>query len=166
MGAAFRRLGLLLLRERRETVENMAWQLDDLLIDAVGRADAGIGTGDGRYLAGLLAQVAHWPRLACATEAYRPNVPLARDRLTGLHVSVVEVDSTTRHPSQGHLPVAGGAFDLVMRPHDEYAADEVARVLRSGGAGANGCGAIPRPIKARSHHATGFPGHGSSRASG
>jgi hypothetical protein len=46
------------LRERRETVDNKTWQLDDLLIDAVGQADAvlDIGTGDGRYLAGLLAQ--------------------------------------------------------------------------------------------------------------
>src|SRR6202022_930967 len=70
------------LRERRETLDNKTWQLDDLLIDAVGRADAvlDIGTGDGRYLAGLLAQVEHGPRLACATEAYPPNVPLAPDR--------------------------------------------------------------------------------------
>jgi hypothetical protein len=64
---------------------------------------------------------------------YPPNVPLARDRLTSLHVSVVEVDSTTRHPSQGHLPFVGEAFDLVMSRHDEYVADEVARVLRGGG---------------------------------
>jgi hypothetical protein len=44
------------LRERRETVDNKTWQLDDLLIDAVGRADAvlDIGTGDGRYLPACL----------------------------------------------------------------------------------------------------------------
>jgi SAM-dependent methyltransferase len=53
--------------------------------------------------------------------------------VTSLHVSVVEVDSTTRQPSQGHLPFVGEAFDLVMSRHDDYAADEVARVLRGGG---------------------------------
>jgi hypothetical protein len=104
------------LRERRETVDKKTWQLDDLLIDALGRANAvlDVGTGDGRYLASLLAQVVHRPRLACATEAYLPNVPLARDRLTSLHGSVVEVASTTRHPSQRHLPFVGDAFALVM----------------------------------------------------
>lgn len=119
---------------RRETVDTKPWQFDPMLVEAIGRADAmvDLGTGDGRYLTTRLAETARRPRLVCATEGHRPNVPLARDRLAPWGAGMVEVDADGQAPGQGQLPFVDGAFDLVMSRHMEYVAPEVARVLRPG----------------------------------
>jgi SAM-dependent methyltransferase len=81
------------------------------------------GTGGGEFLSSLQPL----PALTCATEKYAPNVPLARQRLEPLGVSVYVVDE------DAHLPFSAGQFDLVINRHESYAPQEVLRVLKPGG---------------------------------
>ena len=122
------------LRGRRETVGGKSWDLETLLGEAVAGASAmvDLGTGDGRFLADLIAAAGR-PARTCATEGYAPNAPLAHARLAPLGVGVVQAEADAGDPGMGRLPFVDGAFDLVMSRHTGYRADEVARVLRSGG---------------------------------
>lgn len=92
-------------------------------------ADAGslldMDTGGGERLLGMRP---HWPSKVVATEEYPPNFKLATDRLTPLGVRVVNVCWDDKP-----LPFADGEFDLVLNRHAAFAADEVARILRTGG---------------------------------
>jgi len=85
-----------------------------------------MGTGGGE----ILASLAPLPSRACATEAYAPNVEVARKRLTPLGVTVHD---TTADPDGKHLPFEDGAFDLVLNRHECIVATEVRRVLTCGG---------------------------------
>jgi SAM-dependent methyltransferase len=82
-----------------------------------------LGTGGGEFLASL----APLPAVAWATEAYPPNVPVARARLAPLGVQVAAVSS------DDSLPFPDESFDLVIDRHEAFDADEVRRVLRPGG---------------------------------
>ncbi len=82
-----------------------------------------LGTGGGERLASLAPLPAH----AVATEAYPPNVPVARARLEPLGVEVRQVTDDEL------LPVADAEFDLVLDRHTSFSATEVARALRPGG---------------------------------
>jgi SAM-dependent methyltransferase len=82
-----------------------------------------LGTGGGEFLASLK----NLPKRTVATEAYPPNVPLARRRLKPLGVEVVKVDS------ERGLPFESETFDLVMDRHTDYEPSQVWRVLRWGG---------------------------------
>jgi SAM-dependent methyltransferase len=94
-----------------------------------------MGTGGGEWLAALPARPAH----VVATEAWAPNVPVARTRLAPLGIEVVQVegapDNTEQGPgsSGGHLPFEDGSFDLITNRHESFLASEVARVLRPPG---------------------------------
>src|SRR5262249_7107155 len=81
-----------------------------------------MGTGGGEFLASLLPL----PARTCATEAYPPNVPVAKARLEPLGVEVGECE-------EDEIPFEDAAFDLVINRHESFAAPEVARVLRPGG---------------------------------
>ncbi len=85
-----------------------------------------MGTGGGEVLAAL----APFPRRACATETYGPNVPVARQRLEPLGVTVYD---TARDPDNQDLPFGDDEFDLVISRHEAYVPDEVARILKAGG---------------------------------
>ncbi|TFG50795.1 MAG: class I SAM-dependent methyltransferase [Gemmatimonadales bacterium] len=85
-----------------------------------------MGTGGGERLASL----APLPPIACATEAYAPNVPVARRRLTPLGVNVVD---TTADPDGISLPFEDGAFELIVTRHECFVASEVFRLLQPGG---------------------------------
>jgi SAM-dependent methyltransferase len=84
-----------------------------------------IETGGGE----VLATVPRPPELLVATESWPPNVAIARDHLVPLGVHVVAVaDAPT-------LPFVTHAFDLVVSRHPVVILwDEIARVLRPGGA--------------------------------
>jgi SAM-dependent methyltransferase len=82
-----------------------------------------MGTGGGEFLASLPTR----PPLTMATEAYPPNVAVARKRLGPLGVRVVEV--TDEHA----LDLPDAAFDLVINRHEFYDVGELRRVLRPGG---------------------------------
>ncbi|MFE9959916.1 class I SAM-dependent methyltransferase [Micromonospora sp. NPDC005299] len=88
------------------------------------RAALDIDTGGGE----VLAEVPVPPPLLVATEAWPPNVPVARRTLRRVGAAVVQV--ADRPP----LPFRDAAFDLVVSRHPvDTWWDEIARVLRPGG---------------------------------
>ncbi len=82
-----------------------------------------MGTGGGEFLASLNPL----PRKVCATEAYEPNVAIAKDRLNPLGVVVFAVE----HDEE--LPFPEETFDLIINRHESFVPYEVARILRHGG---------------------------------
>lgn len=94
-----------------------------------------LGTGGGEWLAALCSR----PARTVATEAWPPNVEVARRRLEPLGIGVVAVagvpDNVDQRPGLGFpaLPFGDGSFSLVVSRHESYVAAEVARVLRPGG---------------------------------
>jgi SAM-dependent methyltransferase len=82
-----------------------------------------MGTGGGEFLASLVPL----PSRTHATEAYAPNIPVARARLEPLGVRLHLIES------EGQLPFPDGSFDLVINRHESFVGEQVFRVLRSGG---------------------------------
>lgn len=82
-----------------------------------------MGTGGGEFL----SSIGQLPPRTCATEAYEPNLPIARERLEPLGVEVVGLHS------HDVLPFEEGTFDLVIDRHEFFSAPELYRVLRPGG---------------------------------
>ena len=83
-----------------------------------------IGTGGGE----LLSMMTPLPKDTCATEGYKPNVPIARKRLEPLGVKVYQTISARP------LVFKNGRFDLVINRHGGYPnLKEILRVLRTGG---------------------------------
>ncbi|SCL22157.1 Methyltransferase domain-containing protein [Micromonospora pallida] len=110
----------------RASEERSPWGYAGLLADRMTRADAAldIDTGGGEVLAGIPRP----PRLLVATEAWPPNVEVARRTLEGLGATVVAV------ADRPALPFRDAAFDLVVSRHPVRPRwPEVARVLRPGG---------------------------------
>jgi SAM-dependent methyltransferase len=87
------------------------------------RAMLDMGTGGGEFLASLQPL----PPLAVATEGYPPNVPIARERLEPLGVTVYAIGEDDR------LPLEEETFDLIINRHESYDPAEVMRVLQPGG---------------------------------
>jgi protein-L-isoaspartate O-methyltransferase len=77
-----------------------------------------MGTGGGERLASLQPL----PKVTYATEAYAPNVPIARKRLEPLGVKVVQI------MSDDNLPFANKTFDLIINHHEAYSVKEVYRI--------------------------------------
>jgi len=84
-----------------------------------------MGTGGGERLASFAA-LQSLPASTCATEGYAPNVPVARQRLAPLGVTVCAIDD------DDHLPFADEQFDLIINRHASYAPGEVLRILKPG----------------------------------
>lgn len=95
-----------------------------------------MGTGGGEWLASL----SYRPPRTVATEAWHPNLDLARARLRQLGVTVVWYESArdnavqTPDERRGRLPFPSASFDLIANRHETFLAREVARVLTPGGA--------------------------------
>jgi len=66
-----------------------------------------------------------------ATEAYGPNVQLARERLKPFDVTVLQYRAEDL--VGGPLPFDDASLDVVLDRHESYDAREVARVLAPGG---------------------------------
>nr|WP_240956264.1 class I SAM-dependent methyltransferase [Micromonospora sp. HNM0581] len=110
----------------RATEERPPWGYSRLVAAWMAGADAAldIDTGGGE----VLAEVPHPPPLLVATEAWPPNVSVARANLSALGASVVAVGGA------GPLPFRDSVFDLVVSRHPVRTDwPEVARVLRPGG---------------------------------
>ena len=82
-----------------------------------------MGTGGGEFLSTLKAL----PKITYATEAYPPNIPLAKKTLIKHNVKVVPV---TKHEE---LPLPDVFFDLIINRHEEYCPEEVYRILKPQG---------------------------------
>ena len=84
-----------------------------------------MGTGGGEFLHDLLTRLGRRaPATVSATEAWAPNVAIARDRLDPLGVSVSEV------AADSELPYADGMFCLVINRHEAFDPGELNRVMR------------------------------------
>lgn len=113
------------------------WSYEDLVRGRLPGVQAvlDLGTGGGE----LLASLAPLPPRTVATEAYPPNVPIARRRLQPLGVEVVAVegapDNAHMGPGEGigSLPFEAAAFPLIIDRHESYFAAELFRILQPGG---------------------------------
>jgi SAM-dependent methyltransferase len=110
----------------RATEERPPWGYARLLSERMGQARAALDldTGGGEVLAGI----AQPPPVLRATEAWPPNVALARQALAPLGGEVVEVAPGAA------LPFPDASFDLVTSRHPvdtDWA--QIARVLAPGG---------------------------------
>jgi SAM-dependent methyltransferase len=112
----------------RATEERPPWGYSRLLGPRMAQADAALDvqTGGGELLAGL----DRVPPLMVATEGWMPNLEIARRRLEPRGAFVVGA-----HDDRPGLPFRGDLFDLVVSRHPVTTWwDEIARVLRPGGA--------------------------------
>ncbi len=111
----------------RATEERPSWGYSGLMGERMSHAAAAldIQTGGGE----VLAQIPVSPPVLMATESWPPNVEVARRNLRSLGATVVEVADAA------DLPFAAESFDLVVSRHPVLTRwDEIARVLRPGGA--------------------------------
>lgn len=112
--------------EGRATEERPPWGYSRLLAQRMAGAAAAldIQTGGGE----VLAQIPHPPPVLVATEAWPPNIKLARRNLAPLGAAVIEVGE------EAGLPFRPGSFDLAVSRHPVAAQwEEIGRVLRPGG---------------------------------
>ncbi|MET8366339.1 class I SAM-dependent methyltransferase [Micromonospora sp. NPDC049580] len=110
----------------RATEERPPWGYAGLVAERMARADAAldVDTGGGE----VLAEIPYPPKVLVATEAWPPNVEVARRTLRPLGATVVTVAPDSA------LPFRDGSFDLVVSRHPvrtDWA--QTARVLRPGG---------------------------------
>ncbi|GIP34474.1 methyltransferase domain-containing protein [Paenibacillus sp. J2TS4] len=83
-----------------------------------------MGTGGGEFLSEFKA---FFPKSVYATEGYKPNIPIAKQRLEPLGVKVVQVEEDTR------LPFEDSCFDLIINRHESYSPQEVKRIISDQG---------------------------------
>lgn len=82
-----------------------------------------MGTGGGE----LLEKLQPFPEKIAATEGYPPNVPIAKERLEPLGVSVHAFE-------EDHvLPFTDNEFDFVINKHESYSPSELKRILTEKG---------------------------------
>ena len=80
-------------------------------------------TGGGEFLLSLN----HPYNLTYATEGYKPNVELCRERLVPLGVSFKECADPHK------IPFDGNSFDVMINRHGDFAPQEVHRLLKNKG---------------------------------
>ncbi len=121
----------------RLTTEPPRWNFAAIVASEAAQATTmlDMGTGGGEWLSSLSARAP----VTVATESWGPNVRIAYARLSALGVGVVQTESAPDNHSQepwdpmGRLPFRTEVFDLVANRHESFRANEVARVLRTGG---------------------------------
>jgi SAM-dependent methyltransferase len=110
----------------RMVSEPLPWSYENILrskfIGSASMLDMGTGGGE------LLASLQPLPLFSIASEGYKPNVSIARDRLRPLGCSVVMVQ-----PEEELLPFGNNAFDLIVNRHESFSATELFRLLKNGG---------------------------------
>lgn len=82
-----------------------------------------IDTGGGEFLSSLK----DFPEKTFATEAYPPNIPIAKERLAPLRVQVLVPEQ------EGDLPLPDESLELVINRHGYFQIGEVHRGLKPGG---------------------------------
>ena len=80
-------------------------------------------TGGGEFLLSLN----HPYHLTYATEGYKPNVELCRDRLVPLGVNFKECADSRK------IPFDGNSFDIIINRHGDFVPREIYRLLRNNG---------------------------------
>lgn len=82
-----------------------------------------MGTGGGEFLSSL----SFLPEKTYATERYKPNIKVARERLNPLGIKVYAPEN------KYDLPIESEKFDLIINRHSSYVLSEVKRILKNKG---------------------------------
>ncbi|MGG3282401.1 class I SAM-dependent methyltransferase [Paenibacillus solani] len=103
----------------------LPWSLGSMVIPLMRKSSTmlDMGTGGGEFLSSLQPL----PHTVYATEGYKPNVPIARQKLEPLGVKVVDFEEDTSLPLQDHY------FDLIINQHESYYVAEIRRILNEHG---------------------------------
>lgn len=103
----------------------LSWSYGSMAIPLVETASSllDMGTGGGEFLSKLQP----FPPVCVATEGYKPNVSVAKQRLTPLGVTVVAIEE------DGPLPFENDQFAVILNRHEAYDPQEVKRVMKRGG---------------------------------
>jgi SAM-dependent methyltransferase len=123
--------------ERRITADPLPWDYTAAVVKAARDSPdlLDLGTGGGEWLAALPFR----PPRTVATEAWLPNVAIAKARLEPLGIEVIQVPparDNTGKPIEGEsssLPFADGSFHLAVDRHEAFDVASVARILAPGG---------------------------------
>jgi len=111
--------------EGRYHQDRVSWDLRQILLDHIRKVESmlDMGTGGGEFL----STFAPLPKKTFATEAYAPNVPVAKEKLGPLGAKVFRIQSDEL------LPFENEQFELIMNRHESFSAKEVYRILKSPG---------------------------------
>jgi SAM-dependent methyltransferase len=111
----------------REAPAPLRWSYvsETLLRVRKSQAVLDMDTGGGE----MFSRFAPFPPTAYATEAYAPNIPVARARLEPLGVKIVALADE----EEKDLPFKDGTFDLILNRHGYYWPPELYRILMPGG---------------------------------
>ncbi|MFW6120036.1 MAG: class I SAM-dependent methyltransferase, partial [Petrotogales bacterium] len=125
MNARFKGWDFSYLDNRMITVDEIPWNYRDIVKKYLTKATSllDMGTGGGEFLASL----PNLPKNTYATEAYSPNIPVARRRLEPLGIEVKEFEDDR------NLPFEDDVFDLVINRHDSYHPKELMRIMKENG---------------------------------
>jgi SAM-dependent methyltransferase len=109
---------------KRMLQNELSWNYHQLVLEKIKTANSllDLDTGGGEFLFSLQPL----PQQTFATEAYPPNVPIAKSRLEPFGVQVKDT------PATGHLPFEDGFFDLIINRHGDIHAPEIFRILKTG----------------------------------
>lgn len=111
--------------ENRYSMDELPWDMTELIYRYMKKTDRllDIDTGGGEFLISL----GHPPLLTSATEGWKPNVELCREKLGGLGIDFREMTDYSA------MPFNDGQFDIITDRHGSYDASEIFRVLKHGG---------------------------------
>ncbi len=103
---------------------NTSWDYTALVRERMKKASSmlDMGTGGGE----LLATLQPYPPKISATEGWKPNIEIARQRLEPLGVKVYAFETSD------DLPLPDNSFDLIINRHEEYAIAELKRIMQPG----------------------------------
>jgi Methyltransferase domain len=103
----------------------LSWSYGSVVFPLIQKATATLdmGTGGGE----LLSKFKPFPKRICATEAYVPNVPIAKRCLEPLGVEVYQIGEDDLRPFKDNQ------FDLIINKHESYFPQEVRRVITGDG---------------------------------
>jgi len=109
----------------RIVTEPLTWSYHSKILPFVRTAESmlDMGTGGGEFLFSLQPL----PKETYATEAYDPNVPIAKQTLEPIGVKVVQIKE------DGILPFENEQFELIINRHEYYSPAEIQRILKSKG---------------------------------
>jgi SAM-dependent methyltransferase len=106
--------------------KELSWNYGEIVKSKIKKSDVflDMGTGGGEFLSSLRDFL---PLKAFATEAYKPNIPLARKNLEPLGIAVIEIENDE------NLPFGNKTFDLIINRHESFSSRELHRILKTGG---------------------------------
>ncbi|OZI13241.1 SAM-dependent methyltransferase [Bacillaceae bacterium SAS-127] len=105
--------------------ELLSWSYGSMAIPLVqtARSMLDMGTGGGEFL----SKLAPFPSNMFATESYKPNIAIAKQRLEPLGIKVVSINEDADLPFEDHF------FDCILNQHESFSSKEVRRILKDNG---------------------------------